>query len=334
MFARAARIAVALCALCAACGGDARGSPTPDRRGRFGSLRDLVLFEPPGHGVFFLDRFEATRADWNDFADSVAGAASGAARYEGAGDLALPASGFDLRQARAFARWRFGRVPRLDEWEFAVTAGGRHPFPWGNRVDATRANTGELGLHEPLPVGTFESGRRADGDWPYDLIGNVSEWTETVPHAWFASDADPVASPAVGRARCLASPALAVWQLPGGLLPSICAAAAGGENVPREVVGGDFLAPMTQSVEAVRAGDRRQRTGVRVCATPAQLLDGLLADAASPSDVDAEQIRRFVRRGHHRPALQREWPAALQRAGAGAADRPIARILARGLGGG
>ncbi|MEY3161262.1 MAG: hypothetical protein RIT25_1253, partial [Planctomycetota bacterium] len=39
------------------------------REGRFGSLRDLVVFDRPAEqgGPFFLDRFEVTRDDWTQF---------------------------------------------------------------------------------------------------------------------------------------------------------------------------------------------------------------------------------------------------------------------------
>src|SRR5690606_25109281 len=69
-------------------------------------------------------------------------------------------------------------VMRAEEWEYACTRGGANRFPWGDKLDATRVNTGELGLMRSTPVGTFESGRR--GDAAFDLIGNVGEWTETV----------------------------------------------------------------------------------------------------------------------------------------------------------
>src|SRR5690606_12201568 len=81
--ARQAGGAIALLAALAAgaCDGDAAALPTPPRRGAFGSLRDLVLFERAGGPgePFFLDRFEATCEDWLDFAATEAGAAVGAA---------------------------------------------------------------------------------------------------------------------------------------------------------------------------------------------------------------------------------------------------------------
>lgn len=321
--------------------------PTPPREGRFGSLRDFFLIERPaplgsepgrGASFFFLDRFEVTRADWLAFAATPEGRSVDADDAATGGDPALPVGRVDLAQARAFARWRFARLPRTDEWTFATVGDGRNRFPWGSKVDATRANTGELGLGEPTPVGTFESGRRADG-WPYDLVGNVSEWTESVPWSWCEDPSIGEATTPALRGEPLAwqsravlrTPGLAIWQGPGGVVPLPWAAAAGGDRVPREVVGADFLTPMAAQVELVLAGDRRLRTGVRLCTTPVELLRALLASTVEPGPLDLEQLRRFVARSRHREVLLAAWaelqlpPGAAERAG------PLGRWLAQNL---
>ncbi|HIE71452.1 MAG TPA: hypothetical protein EYP98_15470, partial [Planctomycetes bacterium] len=142
------------------------------RRDRFGSLRDFVLIlqsqDPPG-AALLVDRFEVTQDDWAQFADTDIGRtiAVGVTTH---GVGALPVSGMDLIQARAFAGWRMGRLPTEDEWRRVTAGGGNSPFPWGVKQFPTHANTGDIGLGEAMPVGTFESGRRAGGNMPYDLI--------------------------------------------------------------------------------------------------------------------------------------------------------------------
>ena len=303
-------MSLSLLLLFAACTQEpARSAGTLPRQGRFGSLRDFVLIARIGDArpaPLFVDRFEATRGDWAGFTASPAGRAASAREVMFTGDPALPIGGVDLVQARLFARWRFARLPRRDEWAAAV-GDGRHRFPWGSRADPTRANTGDLGLGEPTPVGTFESGRRTGGDQPYDLIGNVGEWTESVADGWSGDGLDPEASFTAGRRRVLGTPALAVWQLPGSVVPLAFVVAAGGAAVPRDVMGSDFLSPMAVSMEAVAAGDRRQRTGIRLCTTPRELLLALLAEDVEASADDLEQLRRFVRRGGHRAALAEAW---------------------------
>ena len=321
------------------------------REGRFGSLRDFVLMERPslvaeegdrGPSYFFLDRFEVTRGDWLAFAATAAGEQVAASDAALSGDPALPVGRVDLRQARAFAHWRFARLPRLDEWLLATVGDRRNkfPFPWGRKEEAARANAAELGLGEPLLVGTLESGRRAEGQ-PYDLIGNVSEWTESVPWGWCVDDGtfdadfgNPTSGMAVGwlHQRAMRLPGLSVWQAPGGLLPLGCAVAVGGVSVPREVVGADFLTPMGRQTEWVLAGDRRVRTGLRLCTTPTELLRALLRTDYEPTDLDFEQLRRFVARGRHRDVLVAAWPAVAAASAPSSLARPLGRWLAQHLG--
>lgn len=315
-------VGAALCAALAACGGPAEAAPEQalSRSGRFGSLRDLVLFERPELGAskaLFFDRFEATRADWAGFAATPAGRAVGADLVLVVGDPALPVSGIDLAQARRFARWRFLRLPRSDEWWLAAVGGrGQNLFPWGRREDSTRANTLELGLGRPTPVGVFESGRRSGGNQPYDWIGNVSEWTETVPTWWEdqrlsdggqAAALDPVSGYAACRRAVLATPALAVWQGVGGIVPVVWLHAAGGRYLPREVLGSDFQSPLAATVALVPAGDRLARVGVRLCTTAGELLAALTAADEEPGASDRLQLVRFVRRGRHRDVLREAW---------------------------
>ncbi|MCB9885057.1 MAG: SUMF1/EgtB/PvdO family nonheme iron enzyme [Planctomycetes bacterium] len=318
-------------------------TPALERSGRFGSLRDLVLFDRAVDGQpfrLFLDRFEVTRADWREFAATEEGRQVQAADCASGGDPALPASAMDLRQARAFARWRFARLPRAAEWFTCVVGDGRNRFPWGSKEDPTRTNTGELGLGEPTPVGTFESGRRTEGKQPYDLIGNVSEWTETVPPAWCLRERtvdplggvlDPQASFSRACDRVRAVPALAVWGEVGGLVAPMWAAVAAGPGAPHEVVGADFQSPMAQTSESVLAGDRRLRTGLRLAATPSELLAALLDYDAALTPAEQEQLRRFCARPGHRSALASAWPQ-LAASPAARADTAIARLLRAELG--
>lgn len=326
--------AVALAAgLTSAMVGSGCGRPTetlraaPPRAGRFGSLRDLFLYERPNlgpSGALFVDRFEVTIGDWRAFTAAAEGRAVDAADVPTTAAIELPVGFVDLRQARAFAKWRFMRLPRVDEWAFAIAGGGRSKFPWGDRDEWTRANTSELGLAQPTPVGTFESGRRVGGDFPYDLVGNVSEWTESVAPEWWTDDQDPTlpsleSGAAIATVR--ASPALMTWQLPGGITPALWVAAAGGSSTPRIVVGADFQTPMRLSVdqrkhypaiiedlqESVPAGDRRLHTGLRLVATATELLANLVVDRQVPTEADREQLRRFVARSGHREVLAKAW---------------------------
>ena len=307
------------------------------RRGRLGSFRDLVLVERPTLGAaggLFVDRFEVTRSDWSEFAASEPGRAIGARDVAADGKPTLPIGIIDLAQARSFAHWRLLRLPRLDEWRFASVGSGSSLFPWGDRVDLARANTGELGLGEATPVGTFESGRRASGDQPYDLVGNVSEWTETVAPDWWRDRADatmPSIGAAVARDEVRRRPGLMVWQGVGGLVPPVWIAMAGGASVPRYVVGSDFQSEMKVDVEEVPAGDRRLRTGFRLYSTPVEVVQALCADTGPIDPADEEQMRRFLRRGRHREALVGAWSRLVANGVVLSVEHPLGRLLQQEL---
>lgn len=284
--------------------------PALQRRGPLGSLRDFVLYRdvvgPPG-AALLVDRFEATEDDWAEFARSAAGQAVDATATLSGGIGALPASGMDLHQARAFARWRLGRLPTESEWRRATVGGGGIRFPWGKKEFATHANTADLGLGELTPVGTFESGRRAGGNAPYDLIGNVSEWTETVPMEWCElGGASPGSSYSSCRRQVLRQPVLSSWSFLG-LLPPAMMAAIDARDTPRRVVGADFETPMRDVFEQLEgsqlAGERRQRTGLRVYTTVDELLARLLTITTAPTADERMQLHRFVARARHREVM-------------------------------
>lgn len=316
---------------------------TPPRSGRFGSLRDLVLFDrEPGAPAraLFCDRFEVTRGDWAEFAATASGRDVAAERVPADGEPSLAVGMVDLLQARAFAHWRFLRLPRRDEWLFLALDGGRSMFPWGDRVDPSRANTAELGLWQPTPVGTFESGRQAGGGNPYDLIGNVSEWTES-PVSWWCDlrqefaggqPLDPLGGLARARTAVAATPALAAWCGPAGLSPAAWLLAAVGERVPREVVGADFATPMTDKWDHAVPEERSTRRGVRLVASAGELLVALCQFPDEPTPVDRTQALRFLARDAHREVLAAAWRALAARGALPPTDRPVARLLADALG--
>jgi hypothetical protein len=278
------------------------------RRGQLGSLRDFVLYvrpqDRPGTALL-VDRFEVTQDDWVAFAKTEQGLDVAARSVGSRGSGALPASGMSLQQARAFAHWRLGRLPTEAEWRRATVAGGSSPFPWGAQEFATHANSGNLGLGEPTPVGSFESGRRAGGNWPYDLIGNVREWTETVPGYW-CTEVGIVSSFTANRRRVLATPALSVWSTLRLVAPAMIATVGPGA-APRRVVGVDFETPLSDIAnpqDASQMGDeRRPRTGMRVYTTVDELLGRLLRMIKIASAEERLQLVRFVARKGHRKVL-------------------------------
>jgi formylglycine-generating enzyme required for sulfatase activity len=137
-------------------------------------------------GPLLADRFEVTRGAWLEAAEG--GAAGGAPpppALRGADDrgvatwgdatATLPAYA-TIDDARAFAAARGMRLPSAGEWLFLAVGSGSHAYPWGPRFQQAFANTLELGLGQPTPVGAFENGCSPFGC--YDVLGNVWEWVE------------------------------------------------------------------------------------------------------------------------------------------------------------
>ena len=324
--------ACALALLAVACDADpamdVRGGAVSRRRGPFGSLRDFVLVDQAAG--LFVDRFEATQRDWADFSDTAEGRAVGAESVKIVGRMSLPAGGMDLLQARAFARWRCGRLPSAREWQRVTEGGDRSPFPWGSKEDATRANTGDLALGERMPVGTFESGRKSGGDWPYDLIGNVREWTESVPLEWCQDRSADTSSFARSVRRARQQPCIAVWTDRFGLVPAGVLVFAGGLGVPRRCVGADYETQMRfvreRRYDTQGPSERRMRTGLRVYATSADLLRHLMSLDLDVSEDQRQQLVAFVQRDGHRQALRRAYDSSPDLARA-LAPKSAARVL-------
>ncbi|MCT8159953.1 formylglycine-generating enzyme family protein [Pseudoruegeria sp. SHC-113] len=105
---------------------------------------------------------------------------------EAAGDL--PATHIAWEDARAFAAWAGGRLPREIEWEHAARGGlGDVRFPWGDappddtahfpcniwQGDFPHQNTAADGHDGPAPVLAFAP----NGYGLHQMVGNVWEWT-------------------------------------------------------------------------------------------------------------------------------------------------------------
>lgn len=155
-----------------------------------------------------VDRFEATRADWNHHLGAppaprgLADPFATTPRATRDGDRWAWPAFCDLEEARAFAAARGMRLLTAGEWMYLAAGTGMQRFPWGKSRRQSVANTLELGLRRPVAVGTFESGRSASGC--YDLVGNVMEWVEgSLPPSSGVEWVDPSAPSAMGGSYLL-----------------------------------------------------------------------------------------------------------------------------------
>lgn len=79
------------------------------------------------------------------------------------------------QDAKAYAKWKGGRLPHDWEWQFAAAGKNNDPYPWGKEPDQTRCNCNGAGL---TPVDQYVNGASPFGIM--DMIGNAREWTEDV----------------------------------------------------------------------------------------------------------------------------------------------------------
>jgi formylglycine-generating enzyme required for sulfatase activity len=155
--------------------------------------------EHPEHEVtlegFWIDRTEVTNDEYRSCVR--AGACTPPHRTEFFDSLNLgdhPVLWVDWFQAREYAVWVGKRLPTEAEWEAAARGGSATAFPWGPSWVTGSANA--MGVYRDdvwggtAPVASFEPNR-----WGlYDVIGNVSEWTEDVYNETY------VGAPRDGRA--------------------------------------------------------------------------------------------------------------------------------------
>jgi len=128
-------------------------------------------------GGFYIDKFEVTNSEYQEFISSTARAAP--MDWENnrfpAGKAKHPVVYVTWFDANDYCHWRGKRLPTDAEWEKAARGTDGRWFPWGNDFDAKKANVPQLKLGGTTPVGQFPKGVSPYG--VFDMAGNVWEWT-------------------------------------------------------------------------------------------------------------------------------------------------------------
>jgi hypothetical protein len=141
--------------------------------------RGAIDGKPLGPGeALLVDVYEITRAQWLRFEASQAAPADPEfVAIRGTWDESTadwPATYMTQLEAARCAQWRGMRLLSAGEWLYCALGREPRPYPWGSFGQASIANTLELGLERPAPVGTFEAGRTPQA--VADMLGNVAEW--------------------------------------------------------------------------------------------------------------------------------------------------------------
>lgn len=100
-----------------------------------------------------------------------------------------PVVGVSWYEALAFCAWlndsglyKTVRLPREEEWEYAVRGSEGWRYAWGNQPEPSLGNYADTGINQTSTVGLFPAGKAfqaVDGSGLHDLSGNVWEWTSS-----------------------------------------------------------------------------------------------------------------------------------------------------------
>lgn len=98
--------------------------------------------------------------------------------------LNTPVRNVPVAGAQAFARWRGGHLPSVDEFRVAGSLGGPWAWPWGPSFDSTLLVADSTQRTAPDRVGSKPLGASHSG--ALDLVGNVAELVTGTGGALFA----------------------------------------------------------------------------------------------------------------------------------------------------
>jgi formylglycine-generating enzyme required for sulfatase activity len=150
--------------------------------------RDPQAFdhELPQHEVtlpgYWIGRYPVTVAQFRAFVEASGHRPANPDSLKRPGDQ--PVVLVTWHDALAFCRWLSKKagiqvtLPSEAEWEKGARGTDGRIYPWGDRWDPKRCNSGENDIGDTTPVGTYPDGASAYG--LLDMAGNVWEWTRSL----------------------------------------------------------------------------------------------------------------------------------------------------------
>jgi formylglycine-generating enzyme required for sulfatase activity len=149
--------------------------------------------------AFYIDKDEVTVAEYKRFVEVTGHRPLSESVARTSPTDQHPVVQVSWHDAMVYAKWAGKRLPTEAEWEKAARGGLiAQDYPWGDAIDASRANYSKntkSGTHDErtTPVGTYP----ANGYGLHDMSGNVAEWCLDTYQRKFYADA-PRGNPVAG----------------------------------------------------------------------------------------------------------------------------------------
>jgi formylglycine-generating enzyme required for sulfatase activity len=122
---------------------------------------------------YFIDKYEVSNADYKEFMKATRHPAPAYWDDPRLNKPNQPVVGVNWYDGSAFCEWKGKRLPTEAEWERAAKGPQGSHYPWGHKIDPTRANYGQ-NEGKTMPVDSYPSG--VSGYGAYNMAGNVFEW--------------------------------------------------------------------------------------------------------------------------------------------------------------
>ena len=144
---------------------------------KYAVSREAFHDEGPAHNVildaFNLDQYEVSNKQYSDFIKATDHPSPAYWDDRRRNKPQQPVSGVNYNDAKAFCSWANKRLPTEAEWEKAARGPESFKYPWGNKLDDSKANYGRKD-EVTANVDAYPDGKSPYG--VYNMAGNVFEW--------------------------------------------------------------------------------------------------------------------------------------------------------------
>jgi len=123
--------------------------------------------------AYYIDKYEVSNSQYKDFMRATGHAAPAYWDDPRLNKGDQPVVGVNWYDSNAFCEWKGKRLPTEAEWERGAKGQEGSHYPWGHKIDPTRANYGQ-NVGKTKPVDAYPNG--VSGYGLYNMAGNVFEW--------------------------------------------------------------------------------------------------------------------------------------------------------------